>query len=112
MSLTSWGNSPMTVGLIRGIVVAILVGALAALKAYYNDGVVLDQAIGQGLIPAVISLLALLGYGAADQARVGAGKVNAGDVPVAIEANIKNVSPATIAHTMNIKTAAHLRTMR
>ena len=103
MNPIDWGNSPMAVGLIRGVLGALLTGVLYGLKAYVYDGVTWQQAVGQGSIPAVTALLVLLGYGAVDQNRANIGKVNPGDVPVAIAARTQGGTPVNVARAMTRK---------
>lgn len=84
MNPIDWGNSPIVVGLIRGIIAAILIGILQAL-IFKSTGtnVTWESAVTAGAISGIPTLLALIGYGAADQNRANHGVVIPGDVPVA-----------------------------
>ncbi len=74
-----WGNSPMAVSLVRGIIAAILVGASSYLISSMG-GTPDDMAIKVGASAAIPSLLVLLGFGASDQNRANNGTVIPGDV--------------------------------
>lgn len=84
MNPIDWGDSPIAVGLIRGIIAALLIGVLQALIfRSSSDTVTWEAAITAGAISGIPTLLALIGYGAADQRRANNGVVIPGDVPEA-----------------------------
>lgn len=79
-----WGESPIAVSLVRGVIAAVLVGASSYLVASMG-GSPDDVALKIGMSSAIPSLLVLLGYGASDQNRANNDIVIAGDVPEAAE---------------------------
>lgn len=91
-----WGNTPITVSLVRGIIAAILVGATAGLISSLT-GNPNDQAIKEGIVAGIPTLLVLLGYGASDQNRANTGVAIAGDAPVQSVAHVKNESAKVVA---------------
>ena len=98
-----WGNTPMAVALVRGVIAAILTGALASVVALQQPGLDQNQAILMGVAAGIPSLLALLGYGASDQNRANNGVVIAADVPVQVEAAKSPQSATNIAEAETAK---------
>ena len=95
-----WGKTPFTGGAARGIAMALLIGFAAFLDAFYRQGLALDLAVGEGMIPAVAAFIALLAGGSVDQLRANARKINAADVPVYIEAQRAGSDPKLVAREM------------
>jgi hypothetical protein len=86
-----WGGSPIAVGLVRGLIAAILIGTLQALIVHNGGNVSWETAITAGATAGIPVLLALLGYGAADQNRANNNIVIPGDVPEAAEGVVVKV---------------------
>lgn len=79
-----WGNSPIAVGLARGVISAAIAGAIAYFGAQLT-GTPEETARLMGYVAALTPLAALFGLGAYDQQRANNGVVIPGDVPVASE---------------------------
>lgn len=82
MNPLDWGNSPIAVGLTRGIISAIIGGAIA----YYGAqlaGTPEETARLMGYVAGLTPLGALFALGLSDQNRANNGVVIAGDVPEA-----------------------------
>jgi hypothetical protein len=79
-----WGNSPITVGLVRGVIAALLIALYFTLQGR-AAGMEWEPALYDGAQWGIPVLLALLGYGLADQNRANHGIAIKGDVPVASE---------------------------
>jgi hypothetical protein len=91
-----WGGSPFANAAVRGFIAAIITGILYALYEL-QSGAMIEEAAVAGAIPALIALLALLGYGGYDQKRAADGKVIASDVPVQIKAKAERRNPTVVA---------------
>ena len=88
MNPADWGGTPLANGAVRGFLAAVIVGFLYAIYGW-QSGQPLDQAVAAGMVPMLLALLSLLGYGIVDQNRANNGVVIASDVPVQIESNIQ-----------------------
>jgi hypothetical protein len=82
MNPIDWGGSPIAVSLIRGIIGAIIAGALAYIAAL-QTGLPEDQARLVGIAAGLAPLGTLVAFGASDQNRANNNVVIAGDVPEA-----------------------------
>lgn len=91
-----WGNSPVLVGLIRGIIGAIIAGAIAYVGAQIS-GTPEHMARLLGYAAALAPLGALFSLGLYDQGRANNGVVQAGDVPISALAQVKNESSQRVA---------------
>lgn len=92
-----WGGTPFANALVRGFVAAIILGALMTSKAYWWDGDTVNQAVGEGVIPALGAILTLLGYGVVDQNRANSGVVNTSDVPIQVAARKQRRKASSVA---------------
>lgn len=82
MNPIDWGSSPIAVGLIRGVIAAILITLYFTIQGR-SSGMEWEPALYDGAQWGIPVLLALLGYGIADQNRANNGIAIQGDVPVA-----------------------------
>ena len=82
MNPIDWGNSPIAVGLARGVVSAIIAGAIAYFGAQLA-GTPEETARLMGYVAGLTPLGALFALGGYDQYRADHGIVISGDVPVA-----------------------------
>lgn len=94
-----WGNSPIVVGLVRGIISAIIAGLIAYFGAQ-GTGVSEDQARIVGYIAVLTPLAALFSLGGYDQVRANRGIIQAGDVPVVALSNADGSTPQATANVI------------
>jgi len=82
MNPINWGNSPIAVGLARGIISAFIAGAISYFGAQLA-GTPEETARLMGYVAGLTPLGALFALGAYDQQRANNGVVIPGDVPEA-----------------------------
>lgn len=94
-----WGNSPLAVGLSRGIAAAIVAGLIAYFGAQLA-GTPEETARMIGYVAALTPMGALFSLGAYDQNRANNGVVQAGDVPISALARVDESSSQAVANTV------------
>lgn len=97
MILLNPGNTPLSAGLLRGVIAGVLIGAAEGLRVYVFEGLLLEHALARALMFAIPVWLGLTGYGAADQVRATQGIAAPADVPVQIKAETSPVLTPEVA---------------